>query len=69
VDVAEHGERGRAELWAASVREYNRKRQAERVSEWCEHFRRMRSLHWALGDEYDAKLQKLEDGHHQERSA
>jgi hypothetical protein len=30
----------REELWAASVREYNRKRQAELAEQWCAYYER-----------------------------
>jgi hypothetical protein len=57
------GERLEEELWAESVARYNAHREAENRLAWCEHFRRMRAVHWGLGDEYDAKLRDLENGH------
>lgn len=59
------GERLEEDLWAESVRRYNAKRERDLKEEWCEHYRRMRGVHWSLGDEYDAKLKKLESNGHE----
>jgi hypothetical protein len=58
------GERAAEELWAESVRRYNARQEEEHRLAWCEHYRRMRAVHYGLGDEYDAKLRELEKGHH-----
>jgi hypothetical protein len=63
------GERLEEELWQETVRAYNARHEAENRLAWCEHFRRMRAVHWGLGDEYDAKLRKLENGHHKKGDA
>ncbi len=57
------GERLEAELWAESVERYNAHQEEKRRLAWCEHFRKMRGLHWALADGYDTKLRELENGH------
>lgn len=57
------GERAAEELWAESVRRYNARQEADHRLAWCEHFRKMRAVHYGLGDEYDAKLRRLETGH------
>jgi hypothetical protein len=62
--VQTEGERRAEELWAESVRRYNARRVEDRRLAWCEHFRRMRAVHYGLGDEYDAKLRQLENGDH-----
>jgi hypothetical protein len=62
--VLSEGERAAEELWAESVRRYNARREEEHRLAWCEHFRRMRAVHYGLGDEYDAKLRELKNGHH-----
>ncbi len=51
----------REELWAESVRRHNERRREENRAAWCEHYALMRTLHWGLGDEYDAKLKRLEE--------
>ena len=61
------GERAAEELWQESVRRYHARQGEDRRAAWREHYRRMRSVHWGLGDEYDAKLRRLENGH-EERS-
>jgi hypothetical protein len=62
------GERAREALWAESVRRYNARQGEEIQAGWCEHFRRMRSVHSTLADEYDRKARALENGHHEEES-
>jgi hypothetical protein len=61
--VLSEGERRMEELWAESVRRYNARQEADHRIAWCEHYRRMRAVHYGLGDEYDAKLRELENGH------
>ena len=56
----------REELWAASVRAYHAKRGEDLRLQWREHFKRMRAVHWGLGDEYDAKLKTLENEHEED---
>ncbi len=58
----------REALWVASVRAYHARQSEDLRLAWCEHFRRMRSVHWGLGDEYDAKLRELENGHTDEEA-
>jgi hypothetical protein len=64
--VQTEGERLEAELWTESVKKHNARQQADLRLQWREHFRRMRAVHYGLGDEYDAKLRKLENGHRKE---
>jgi len=66
--VRDEGERAREELWAKSVRRYNARQEQDLRSLWCEHYRKMRGVHWGLGDEYDQKLRALENGHNEETS-
>jgi hypothetical protein len=47
------------------VRRYNARQEADHRLAWCDYERRMRDLHWSLGDEHDRKLKKLENGHHE----
>jgi hypothetical protein len=60
------GERRAEELWQESVRRYQRRQEQDLRSLWCEHYRKMRGVHWGLGDDYDRKLRELENGHHYE---
>ena len=55
------GERLEEELWRESERRHEAKRREENRLAWCEHYQHMRTLHWGLGDEYDAKLKRLEE--------
>jgi hypothetical protein len=65
--VARDSEQRRIEeLWMPSARAYQQRKEEEHRAAWCEHYRRMRGVHWGLGDEYDAKLRELENGHHEE---
>jgi hypothetical protein len=57
------GERLEEALWAESVRRYNACQEQDLRLAWCEHYRRMRAVHWGLGDEYDQKLSELENGY------
>jgi hypothetical protein len=59
------GERAAEELWQASVRRFHERQEADHRLAWCDYERRMRDLHWSLGDEHDRKLKKLENGHHE----
>ncbi len=61
--VQSEGERRLEEAWQVSEREHAARRRAENRLAWCEHFRHMRAIHYGLGDEYDAKLRDLENGH------
>jgi hypothetical protein len=63
--VQTEGERRAEELWQESVRRYNARQDADHRAAWCEHFRKMRAVHYGLGDEYDARLRELENGHHE----
>lgn len=63
------GERAEEEAWQASSREYAAKRQEEVRAEWIEYRRRMRDLHWSIGDGHDKELKKLENGHHDKGEA
>jgi hypothetical protein len=63
--VLSQGERLEREIWQESVAKYNARQEAEHRAAWCEHFRKMRGLHTALADGYDAKLRDLENGHHE----
>ena len=56
----------REALWAASVGAYHAKRGEDLRLQWREHFKRMRAVHWGLGDEYDAKLKTLENEHEED---
>ncbi len=56
------GERAREELWQASVRAYNARQEQDHRYAWIEFRRKMRDLHWRLGDQHDTELQKLENG-------
>jgi hypothetical protein len=68
--VKDEGERQREELWARSVRAYHERQEQDLRLAWCEHYRRMRGVHWGLADEYDRKLKKLGNGApHEEESA
>jgi hypothetical protein len=49
------------EIWKDSVRRFNARRREENRAAWCEHFERMKTLHWGLADEYDQKLKRLEE--------
>jgi predicted acetyltransferase len=60
------GERAREQLWVESVRRYHARQEDDHRAAWCDYERRMRDLHWSLGDEHDRKLKKLENGHHKE---
>jgi hypothetical protein len=64
--VPSEGERVAEELWAESVRRYNARQEEEHRLAWCEHYRRMRAVHYGLGDEYDQKLRQLENEHRKE---
>ena len=64
--VQSEGERAAEELWQESVRRYHARQEADHRAAWCDYERRMRDLHWSLGDEHDRKLKKLENGHHHE---
>ncbi len=55
------GERLEEELWRESERRHEAKRREANRLAWCEHYQRMRTLHWDLADEYTAKLERLED--------
>jgi hypothetical protein len=55
------GERREEELWRESERRHEAKRREEYRLAWCEHYHRMRTLHWGLADEYTAKLERLEE--------
>jgi hypothetical protein len=59
-------EREREALWAESVRRYRSSQQQDLRALWCEHYRKMRGVHYGLADEYDQKLRALENGHHEE---
>ena len=61
--VQTEGERAREELWQASVRAHNVRQEQDLNAAWCEHWRKMRAVHYGLGDEYDQKLRELENGH------
>jgi hypothetical protein len=50
-----------------SVRRYNARQEQDLRALWCEHYRKMRGIHYGLGDEYDQKLRALENGHAEER--
>jgi hypothetical protein len=63
--VTDEGERAREALWQESVRRYHEKEQQDHRAAWCEHWRKMRAVHYGLGDEYDQKLRALENGHHE----
>jgi hypothetical protein len=67
--VRDEGEHAREQLWVESVRRFHARLENDRRLAWCEHYRRMRAVHWGLGDEYDAKVRELENGHHEEQSA
>jgi hypothetical protein len=54
------------DLWMPSVQTYAARREEELRDAWREHFLRMRAVHWSIGDEYDAKLQALENGPREE---
>jgi hypothetical protein len=60
------GKRAREQLWVESVRRHHKSHQANHWLAWCDYERRMRDLHWSLGDEHDHKLRKLENGHRKE---
>lgn len=53
-------------LWMPSARAYQQRKEEEHRAAWCEHYRRMRGVHLGLADEYDRKLERLENGHHEE---
>ncbi len=53
----------REALWVESVRRYRARQSEDLNAAWCEYHRKMRAVHWGLGDEHDAELQKLENGH------
>lgn len=55
-------ERRAEELWQESVRRYYARQAQDLRALWCEHYRKMRGVHWRLGDEYDRKLRDLENG-------
>ena len=54
------------ELWQSSVRAHNARQAELHRLAWCEHYRKMRGVHWGLGDDYDRKLRELENGHKSE---
>jgi hypothetical protein len=56
------GERRAEELWQESVRRYYARQAQDLRALWCEHYRKMRGVHWGIGDEYDRKLRGLENG-------
>jgi hypothetical protein len=58
------GERLEEERWQESSRVYAAKRQEDLRAQWIEYRRRMRDLHWRIGDGHDDELKKLENGHH-----
>jgi hypothetical protein len=60
--VAEEGERAAEDLWQESVRRYHARQEQDHRAAWCEHYRKMRGVHWGLGDDYDRKLRALENG-------
>jgi uncharacterized membrane protein YccC len=55
-------ERHAEELWRESVRRYYARQAQDLRALWCEHYRKMRGVHWGIGDEYDRKLRDLENG-------
>jgi hypothetical protein len=57
------GERAAEELWQASVRRHNARQEQDHRAAWCEHWRKMRAVHYGLGDEYDRKIRESENGH------
>ena len=60
------GERAREALWQESVRRYNARQEQDHRAAWHEHWRKMRAVHYGLGDEYDQKLRESENGHYHE---
>jgi hypothetical protein len=60
------GERRAEDLWQQSVAKYNAHQEQDLRSLWCDHYRKMRGVHYGLGDEYDQKLRALENGDHHE---
>ncbi len=67
--VKDEGQRRIEELWQESVRRHNARQEQDHRTAWCDYERRMRDLHWSLGDEHDRKLKKLENGHHKEEQS
>jgi hypothetical protein len=60
--VKDETERRAEELWKESVRRYHARQAQDFRALWCEHYRKMRGVHWGIGDEYDRKLRDLENG-------
>ena len=56
------GERRVEEFWQESVRRYYARQAQDLRAMWCEHYRKMRGVHWGIDDENDRKLRDLENG-------
>ncbi len=64
--VQTEGERAREQLWVESVRRYRARQSEDLSAAWRAYHRKMRAVHWGLGDEHDARLRHLENGHEEE---